>query len=110
MENLKDKKVVVVGLARSGVYAAKLLAKLGAKVTVTDLKPKEQLEEYIRLLNGISYILESGGNNVFKQNPGIRAVRAMAFRWSRRGSSTAPVSGSLRSRSSSRIGTSDGPR
>jgi len=37
------KRVVVVGLAKSGLVAAKLLRRLGAHVTVNDCKPEEQI-------------------------------------------------------------------
>lgn len=37
---LKDKRVTVVGLARSGVAAARLLQMMGARVTVADEKPE----------------------------------------------------------------------
>ena len=40
---LKGKKVLVVGLARSGVAAARLLVLHGAMVTANDLKPEAQL-------------------------------------------------------------------
>jgi UDP-N-acetylmuramoylalanine--D-glutamate ligase len=39
---VKDKKVTVVGLARSGAGAAKLLSQLGAAVTVTDTRPASE--------------------------------------------------------------------
>jgi UDP-N-acetylmuramoylalanine--D-glutamate ligase len=42
-----EKKITVVGLARSGVGAANLLASLGAKVTVTDKKSRQQLDEFV---------------------------------------------------------------
>ena len=35
----KNKKVLVLGLAKSGVSAARLLHELGAMVTVNDKKP-----------------------------------------------------------------------
>lgn len=47
----KDKKILVVGLARSGVGAANLLSALGAEVTVTDRKPRQLLESRIRSLS-----------------------------------------------------------
>ncbi len=47
---LKGKKVVVVGLARSGVAVAQFLVQRGAKVTVTDLKSKADLQSYVKLL------------------------------------------------------------
>ena len=42
----ENKKVLVLGLAKSGEAAARLLAKLGAIVTVNDGKP---FEETLRL-------------------------------------------------------------
>jgi UDP-N-acetylmuramoylalanine--D-glutamate ligase len=51
LNGIKDKKVTVVGLARSGVGAANMLAELGAQVTVTDIKPEEMLQEYVQQLN-----------------------------------------------------------
>jgi UDP-N-acetylmuramoylalanine--D-glutamate ligase len=46
-----EKKITVVGLARSGVGAANLLVFLGAEVTVTDKKPRPQLDEIINKLD-----------------------------------------------------------
>lgn len=48
---IKGKKILVFGLARSGVGAANLLAGLGAEVTVTDKKPAGELKEYVRQLS-----------------------------------------------------------
>ncbi|MDP1758444.1 MAG: UDP-N-acetylmuramoyl-L-alanine--D-glutamate ligase [Thermodesulfovibrionales bacterium] len=47
---LRNKKILVFGLAESGVGASNLLASLGAKVTVTDSKPKEVLMKYVEKL------------------------------------------------------------
>lgn len=44
---LRDKRVTVVGLARSGQGAASLLTSLGAHVTVTDRKGEEELREAV---------------------------------------------------------------
>ena len=38
----QNKKVLVMGLAKSGANAARLLQQLGAFVTVTDIKPFDQ--------------------------------------------------------------------
>jgi UDP-N-acetylmuramoylalanine--D-glutamate ligase len=43
--NFKDKNVIVVGLAKSGVSAIKALYDSGAVITVTDMKSESQLEE-----------------------------------------------------------------
>ena len=39
---MKNKNVLVVGMARSGIAAAKLLADKGAQVRISDMKTKEQ--------------------------------------------------------------------
>lgn len=41
--NYTDKKVIVCGMARSGIAAAKLLASMGADVTLQDMKPMDAL-------------------------------------------------------------------
>jgi UDP-N-acetylmuramoylalanine--D-glutamate ligase len=46
--DLRGKKVTVVGLARSGVGAANILAGMGAEVTVTDRQPEAKLAEAVR--------------------------------------------------------------
>ncbi len=50
MESLRDKKVLVVGLGRSGVAAARLCAQQGARVTVTDVRGAEVLGAEIERL------------------------------------------------------------
>ena len=50
MLDLKDRRVGVVGLAKSGIGAAELLDAAGARVTVFDTKQREALEENIRSL------------------------------------------------------------
>ncbi|MDD3242840.1 MAG: UDP-N-acetylmuramoyl-L-alanine--D-glutamate ligase [Eubacteriales bacterium] len=49
-----DKKVLVVGMARSGVAAAALLARLGARVTANDSKTAQQLEEPAKALEKLA--------------------------------------------------------
>ena len=43
--DLKDKKVLVIGLARSGLAAIKVLHHLGAEITLSETKPRDQLPE-----------------------------------------------------------------
>ncbi len=50
--DVKDKKILVVGLARTGVACAKMLSKCDAIVTVNDSKPAEQLQNFIDQLEG----------------------------------------------------------
>jgi UDP-N-acetylmuramoylalanine--D-glutamate ligase len=47
---IEGKKVLVVGLARSGFSAANFLLRRGAQVTITDLKTAEELEDSIAQL------------------------------------------------------------
>ena len=58
---LQGEKVVVVGLARSGVSAARFLASRGAEVIVTDRSPAEKLAGPIATLAGCAK-LELGGH------------------------------------------------
>ncbi len=53
MNNYAGKRVLVVGMARSGVAAAKLLHKAGAKVVINDNKTAEQLGDALLPLNGL---------------------------------------------------------
>src|SRR5208283_504215 len=50
MLSVKNKKITVLGLARSGVAAANLLYELGAQVKISDIKPKEKLNSFINQL------------------------------------------------------------
>jgi UDP-N-acetylmuramoylalanine--D-glutamate ligase len=62
-----EKKIIVVGLARSGVGAANLLASLGAKVTVTDSKGPQHLGEFIKaLVPGVSLALGTHPPELFE--------------------------------------------
>lgn len=52
----KNKKVLVIGMAKSGVSSAALLCKLGADVTIYDVKKAEDLpENALAELRGYSY-------------------------------------------------------
>lgn len=45
--NFNNQKIIVVGLAKSGVSVIKVLNSLGARVTVTDMKTEQQLEDIL---------------------------------------------------------------
>ena len=62
--NLEGKKVVVVGLALTGVAVAKFCARRGARVIVTDGKPAEKLADQMKLLDGVPVTWELGGHNL----------------------------------------------
>ena len=51
--NYEKKKVLVVGMARSGVAAAQLLRACGAEVTVNDSKTEEELGQQLKPLEGL---------------------------------------------------------
>lgn len=61
--NVKDKKILVVGFARSGLSAANFLLEQGAQVTITDTKTEEELKEYISQLI-MPATLALGGHHV----------------------------------------------
>ena len=44
LENIKDKRVLIVGLGKSGVAATQAMLKLGAKVTIQDSKERENTD------------------------------------------------------------------
>jgi len=49
--NLKNKKVLVAGLGRSGIAAARLAAACGARVTVTDIRTESELKDSLARLS-----------------------------------------------------------
>ncbi|KAF0143842.1 MAG: UDP-N-acetylmuramoylalanine--D-glutamate ligase [Nitrospirae bacterium] len=64
---IKGKKILIFGLARSGAGAANLLARSGAEVTVTDKKSKEELTGFIeRLLPSVGLALGGHPDGIFK--------------------------------------------
>jgi UDP-N-acetylmuramoylalanine--D-glutamate ligase len=62
MTDVRGKKVLVVGLARSGVAAARLLASRGALVTANDVKPEAQLINEARELRSLGVMLSLGAH------------------------------------------------
>lgn len=61
---LEGKKVLVAGLAISGVASVKALSKLGASIVVTDMKSREELKDEIEQLEGIGVEYVLGSNDV----------------------------------------------
>lgn len=84
----KDQKILVLGLARSGMAAALVLNELGAIVTVNDGKPFEEnkeaqvlLEEGIKVITGSHPIdLLDEDFALMVKNPGIRYDNPMVER------------------------------
>ena len=58
--NVKDLQVTVVGLARSGVSAARLLSQLGARVTVADRKDQQELSTVLPQLGQTGIAVKVG--------------------------------------------------
>ena len=59
---LSNKRVLVVGLGKSGVASALFLKAHGARVTVSDAKPEEQLRGEIPVLLDHGIAVETGGH------------------------------------------------
>lgn len=56
------KKALVCGMARSGIAAAKLLNRLGARVTLQDMKKREEISTDVLALEGEGIVLYTGAN------------------------------------------------
>ncbi len=62
--DLKGKKVLVVGLARTGIATAKFLKAKGSLVTATEVKPKEEMKEAVQALKRMDISIEWGGHQI----------------------------------------------
>lgn len=62
MMDLHRKKVLVVGLARTGIATLEFLKERGSIVTATEVKPKEEMGEVLRELEGMDILVEFGGH------------------------------------------------
>ena len=60
--DVKDKRVLVVGLGKSGVASALFLKARGARVTVSDTKSPDQFRDEIPLLLDHGIVVETGGH------------------------------------------------
>src|SRR6267143_4654455 len=60
--DLAGKRVLVVGLARTGMATALFSASYGAAVTATDVKPESQLAETAAKLRAAGVTVELGGH------------------------------------------------
>ena len=64
MMDLKNKRVLVVGLGKSGLSAAMFLRTQGARVTVSDTRSATALEKEIPALLDAGIMVESGGHGL----------------------------------------------
>ncbi len=60
--NFKGKKILVVGLARTGVATARFLLEKGASVKVSEMKLPEELKAALEALRGLPVEWEMGGH------------------------------------------------
>jgi UDP-N-acetylmuramoylalanine--D-glutamate ligase len=61
LDTLKGRRVTVVGLARSGLAAVRLLHSVGVRVVATDTKPLDALGDEVRQLHALGVTLLVGG-------------------------------------------------
>ncbi len=62
--NLRGRKVLVVGLARTGLATVKFLKERGAIVSTSEVKPKEEMKEVAQALAEMSVSMEWGGHTL----------------------------------------------
>lgn len=63
VSELKDKRILIVGLGKTGVSLAHFLVKHGAQVTVTDHKSKPELSVQLELMGDLPIKYELGGHS-----------------------------------------------
>lgn len=89
--DFKGKKVLVIGLARSGMAAIRVLKKLGAEITLSESKKKEDIKEIDFLNeNGVTVTDQSmevfeGDYDLVVKNPGVPFRSPMIQRLNERG-------------------------
>src|SRR5437763_1838508 len=59
---LRNKRVLVIGLARTGVATALFCASRGARVTATDARTEKELSDAVLVLGKAGVVLELGGH------------------------------------------------
>ena len=62
--DLKNKRILVVGLGKSGAAAAAFLKSRGAEVTVTDTAPEPDIAAAARDMRAMGIAVESGGHHM----------------------------------------------
>lgn len=62
MLTFAGQRIVIIGMARSGIGAAKLVKRLGGNVLVSDIQPKDQLMKSLSILNSLDIATETGGH------------------------------------------------
>lgn len=87
LPEVKDKRVLVVGIARSGVAVAKFLAGKGTRVVLTDNKTKEQLGTVLRdipdevtIIAGTTPQFDTGDYDFMVVSPGVPLTVPLVMR------------------------------
>ena len=62
VSELRGKRILIVGMARTGVALAKFLTQHGAAVTISDHNSKAELSTFLELNQGMDLTLELGGH------------------------------------------------
>lgn len=62
VSELKDKKIMIIGLARTGVALCQFLTRHGARVTVSDHKSKAELLNSLEQIEGLELEFDLGGH------------------------------------------------
>jgi len=60
--DLQGKKILVVGMARTGIATAKFLVAKGSRVTTTEARPEGEMKEAAQELKGVDVVAEWGGH------------------------------------------------
>lgn len=89
ISEFKNKKVLVIGLARSGMAAIKVLHKLGNEITLSEMKePKKEDRDY---LNSIGVTIKNQDMEVFDgdydfvvKNPGVPPISPIVKKLNKR--------------------------
>ncbi len=62
LSDLQGKRILIVGMAKTGVSLARFLCQHGASVTISDHKSKAELSGHLEQLDGLQVTLELGGH------------------------------------------------
>ena len=89
----RGKRVAVVGMARSGIGAARLVHRLGGRAVISDIKPLEALHKAVAELDGSGVETETGGHrriadeafDLVVLSPGVVPRPELLEQWAQRG-------------------------
>ena len=90
---LAGKRVGILGMARSGIGAARLVHRLGGRALISDVKSAEVLREAVGELKALGTEIETGGHqriadeafDLIVLSPGVVPTEELAANWEQRG-------------------------